>query len=126
MSDGAIGRQDCLVGAGVSWEAQVSGEDWSQDGPKSLDYNVSEEGLSQLFIVIVSDHGLEEVHAFTLKKLKDIRVFINLLHGISARARPESWIEQQDDSCNLGIIEISQVEAFFEEYSDSEEPFLFP
>jgi hypothetical protein len=66
-----------------------------------------EEGLSQLIIVIVSDHGLEEVHAFMLKKLKDLRVFINLLHGYGARARPESWIEQQDDSCNLGIIEIS-------------------
>jgi hypothetical protein len=83
-----------------------------------------EEGLSQLVIVIVSDHGLEEFHAFMLKKLKDVRVFINLLLRYGARAWAESWIEQQDDSCNLGIIETSKVEAFFEEYSDSEEPFL--
>jgi hypothetical protein len=66
-----------------------------------------EEGLSQLVIVIVSDHGLEEFHAFMLKKLKDVRVFINLLLGYGARARTKCWIEQQDDSCNLGIIEIS-------------------
>jgi hypothetical protein len=42
-----------------------------------------------------------------VKKLKDVRVFINLLLGNGARARAESWIEQQDDSCNLGIIETS-------------------
>ena len=124
MSDGAVGRQDCLVGAGASWEAQVSGEHWSEDGPKSLDINVLEEGLSQLVVVIVSDHGLEELHAFMLKKLKDVRVFINLFLGNGARARTESWVEQQDDSCYLGIIETSKVEALFEEYSDSEEPFL--
>ena len=83
-----------------------------------------EEGLSQLFIVIVCDHGLEELHAFTLKKLKDFRVLIHSLLGFGARAWTESWIEQQDDSCYLGIIETSKVEAFFEEYSDSEKPFL--
>jgi len=59
-----------------------------------------------------------------MKKLKDKRSLINLLYGYGARARAESWIEQQDDCCNLCLIETSKVEAYFEEGSDSEEPFL--
>jgi hypothetical protein len=30
-----------------------------------------EEGLSQLIVVVVGDHNLEEFHALILKKLKD-------------------------------------------------------
>ena len=71
MSNSAIGRQDGLVGTAASGEAQVSGEHWSDDGPKSSDYIVLEEGLSQLIVVIVGDHNLEEFHALILKKLKD-------------------------------------------------------
>jgi hypothetical protein len=93
MSNIAKGRQDCLVDA--VWEAKVSGQNWSEDGPKSLDNNVLEERLSQLMGVLVIHHGLEEFYALTLKKLKDLRVFINLhlLLVYGSRARTEGWIE---------------------------------
>ena len=77
-SDLMICGQDGLIRATLHWEAKVSGDEISHDRPELADNFLVKEGLSELLIVVIGDHFLEEHHAFVLKDSVDLRVSVEL------------------------------------------------